>query len=309
MSSVKKNILQFKIDDINSFKTIIETLSKIVSETTFIIHNPKDKKNKFTGLEINTADTTRTVFVKIQIEYNKFIEFNCKSEKYNLGINLEKMNKMIKYVEKEDILNVYLNENDLLHLIIEIQRATTKGKKILKLPLIELDYEEKQTKKIDFDKIISMGPNIYKKIFRDLDDFQNIKIICSNKKIIFNYKDDTGTEIDDENILGIDGINMENTSTQDNFIGVYPLKFLILCVKCASLCEDIQIYMKNKNSLTIKYETISFGTILISLSPINEDCIKNIDYDYSDDEDEIDIISNNVNKLKFDNEYEYEDDD
>ena len=45
MSFIIKNILQFKISDINSFKTIIETLSKIVSETTFIIHNPKDKKN------------------------------------------------------------------------------------------------------------------------------------------------------------------------------------------------------------------------------------------------------------------------
>jgi len=296
-SVTKNNILQFKIDDVNSFKTIIETLSKIVPETTFIIHNPKDKKNNFTGLEINTADTTRTVFVKIQIEHTKFIEFNCVNEKYNLGINLEKMNKMIKYIEKEDILNIYLNENDLLHLIIEIQRATTKGRKLLKLSLIELDYEEKQTKKIDLEKIISMGPNIYKKIFRDLDDFQNIKITCSNKKITFNYKDDIGTEIDDENILGIDGINMENRNTQDNFKGVYPLKFLILCVKCACLCEEIQIYMKSKNSLTLKYQTMTFGTIIISLSPINEDCIKNIDYDYSEDEDEVDPINNNVNKV------------
>ena len=297
MSLINKNILQFKLDNITSFKVIVETLSKVIDETTFIIHNPKDKINKFSGLEICTVDCTRTIFTKIQIKYDKFIEFNCKREKYNLGINLEKMNKLIKYVEKEDILNIYLNDDDLSHLIIEIQRATTKGKKKLKLPLIELEYEEKPSKKTDFDKIISMNPNIYKKIFRDLDDFQNIKIICSNKKIIFNYKDDTGTEIDDENILDIDGINMENSATEENFIGIYPIKFLMLYVKCANLCEKIYVYMRNKQELMIKYETLSFGTIILSLSPINEDCINNKDYDYSDDEDEINIIGNNINKI------------
>lgn len=297
MSVANKKIFQFKIGEINEFKTIIDTLTKIVTETTFVIHNSKDKENNFVGLEINTADPTRTIYTKIQIDYDKFIEFGSRKEKYNLGINLEKLSKMIKYVEKDDILNVYLKEDDLLHLIIEIQRAGTEGKKLLKLPLIELDYEEKITKKIDFEKIISMNPTTYKKIFRDLDDFPNIKIECSNKNIIFSYEDDCGTMIEDEYILDKDGINLENSITNNKFEGSYPIKFLTLCIKCANLCEDIEIYMKNKYSLTIKYQTISFGKIIISISPINEDCIKNVDYDYSDDEDDIDVIGNNINKI------------
>jgi hypothetical protein len=36
----------------------------------------------------------------------------------------------------------------------------------------------------------------------------------------------------------------------------------------------------------------------LSLSPVKEDCIKNTDYDYSDDEDDIVIIDNKFNKLK-----------
>lgn len=298
MTTVNKNILSFKIEDIISFKTIIDTLTKIVSEVTWIIQNPKDKQ-KFKGLEINTADSSRSIFIKVQIESDNFLNFSCKDEKYQLGINLEKLNKMIKFVEKDDVLNISLNEKDLLHLVIEIERATTKGKKTLKFPLIELEYEDKSTKKVDYEKIISTTPNNYKKIFRELDDFENVKINCTNTKIMFTYKDDTGTEVNDEYILDEDGINIENFSSTKEYTGVYPIKYLVLFVKCANLCENIEIYMKNEYSLIVKFPTLSFGSIIISLSPVNEECIKNVDYDYSEDEDEIDVIGNNTAKLYY----------
>jgi proliferating cell nuclear antigen len=298
MNSVNNNILSFKIEDIISFKTIIDTLTKIVPEVSWIIHNPIDKQ-KFSGLEINTADSSRSIYIKIQIESDNFLNFCCKHEKYQLGINLEKLNKMIKFVEKEDVLNISLNEKDLMHLIIEIERATTKGKKILKIPLIELVYEDKQTKKTDYEKIISTTPNIYKKIFRELDDFEDVTIKCTNKKILFTYKDDSGTEINDEYVLDEDGINIDNFDSNDDFLGIYPIKYLVLFVKCANLCENIEIYMKNEFTLTVKFPTISFGKIIISLSPINDKCIKNVDFDYSEDEDDINVIGNNTTKLYY----------
>lgn len=294
-----KNIFFFKIEDVVSFKTIIDTLSKIVSEITWILHDPKDD-DKFKGLEMNTTDLSRSIFIKIQISNNELFEFNCIKEKYQLGINLEKLNKMIKLIEKEDTINIYLNENDISHLFFEIKRATTKGKKILKLPLVELNYEDKPSKKINYEKIITTSPHIYKKIFRELDDFENVKINCTNKKILFTYIDDNGTEINDEYILNIDEINIENFSSSKEFTGTYPTKYLVLFVKCANLCEELEIYMKNEFTLTIQFPTKSFGTIIISLSPINEECIKNVDYDYSEDEDTVKIIDNNKTNLYYD---------
>ena len=292
-------ILHLKIEEVSSLKIIIETLTKIVSETVWIIHNPKDTKNNFRGLEIATADPTRSVFVKIRIDITEFAEFNCKYEKHEIGVNLEKLNKIIKFVEKDDIINMCLTENDLQCLIIDIERAMTKGKKSLKFPLIDLEQDNKPTKKEEYEKIVSTSPGIYKKIFKEYDDFENVKIKCTKKNILFTYKDDTGTEINDEYILDEDGINIENFSSDNDFVGVYPINNLILFGKCANLCENLQIYMKNKDRLVVKLLTTSFGTITISLPPVNEDCIKNIDYDYSDDEEEVNVIDNYSNKLNF----------
>jgi hypothetical protein len=221
-----------------------------------------------------------------------------------MGINLEKLNKILKFLEKDDVVNIFLTEKNIQCLIIDIERATTKGKKNLKFPLIDLEQDKKPLKKEEYEKIISISPNIYKKIFKEYDDFENVKIKCTKKNILFTYKDDTGTEINDEYILNVDGINIENFSTNDDFTGVYPIKNLILFGKCANLCEELQIYMKNKDRLVVKMITSSFGIIMISLPPVNEDCIRNVDYDYSDDEEEIGVIDNYQNKLNY-----YDDDD
>jgi hypothetical protein len=57
--------------------------------------------------------------------------------------------------------------------------------------------------------------------------------------------------------------------------------------------------MKNDFALTIIYTIATLGTITIALSPIKEENIKNISYSYSDDEDNIDVIGDNIKKLQF----------
>ena len=186
-------------------------------------------------------------------------------------------------------------------LTIEIIRVNTKGKKNLKFPLIDLEFQKKPIPKIDFEKKISTTPDIYKKIFRDLEDFENVTIKCTNKNILFTYKDinGNGSELNDEYILDEDGIDLENSSTDKDFVATYPIKYITQFTKCTNYCEKISIFMKNEYSLSIQYPFVSFGTIVLILSPINPDCVKNVDYDYSDDEDDIEIIQNNTNKVVF----------
>ena len=85
-------------------------------------------------------------------------------------------------------------------------------------------------------------------------------------------------------------ISSEGKKTNNIVQGIFELKNIILFTKCASLCNDIQIYMKNDFALTIVYTIATLGTITIAISPIREDNIKNISYTYSDDEDDIEVI-------------------
>ena len=95
---------------------------------------------------------------------------------------------------------------------------------------------------------------------------------------------------------------IEETERERALQGIYELKNIVLFTKCATLCNDIQIYMKNDFALTIIYTIATLGTITIALSPIKEENIKNISYSYSDDEDDIDVIGNTKQSIKYDDD-------
>jgi hypothetical protein len=86
----------------------------------------------------------------------------------------------------------------------------------------------------------------------------------------------------------------EYKKTHNIVQGVYELKNIVLFTKCSNLCNDISIYMKNDFALTSIYTIATLGNITIALSPVKEENIRNITYNYSDDEgDEVDEVSKN----------------
>jgi hypothetical protein len=55
--------------------------------------------------------------------------------------------------------------------------------------------------------------------------------------------------------------------------------------------------MKNNFALTYVFNFNEYGSLSVILSPVNEEHINNQLYDYSDDEDDIELINNNSNIL------------
>ena len=92
---------------------------------------------------------------------------------------------------------------------------------------------------------------------------------------------------------GINIINLENSIVK----GIYELKNIILLSKLSSITEEFSLYMKNNFAITSLYSFGENGSITTILSPINEEHINNLSYDYSDDEDEIELIKDNLNNI------------
>ena len=55
--------------------------------------------------------------------------------------------------------------------------------------------------------------------------------------------------------------------------------------------------MKNNFPLTSIFNFGDYGSISVILSPVNEEHISNKDYDYSDDEDDVELLDTNSNIL------------
>jgi len=187
---------------------------------------------------------------------------------------------------------------------MEIENQDKKSKTFYKLKLMDLDQQQKKTSKIDFDVKITMPSGEFHKLCREMNNIaEYVEIKCTSKNIIFTCKGDCAerSTIYKSEEGGLN-ISNENKKNQNIVQGIYELKNIVLFTKCATLCNDIQIYMKNDFALTIIYTIATLGTITIALSPIKEENIKNISYSYSDDEDDIDVIGNTKQSIKYDDD-------
>lgn len=265
----------------------------------------KDTKDQDTDcMKINAIDPTKTVLINVKLTFTKFM---CKKSKLVLGVNLGCFYKLIKSMGKNSILTLSQDHDNKNYLQIKVDSPEEKKESEYNLKLIDLDEHKMVIPQITFDAVITMNSQEFNKLCRDMSNIADyVEIKCLTDKIIFacagefaNNKTTYRTRADDdenenENILV--SINHASTkagkgsdATPKIVQGIFELKHLVLFSKCASLSDDIEIYMKNDFPLVIKYQVATLGRILLCLTPIKEDTTKNATYSdedefYSDDE-------------------------
>lgn len=302
MNATSKKILYLKTAHVIPFKTLTEVLSNVLLETTWVFTAPDPKNpDKFAGLEIATANPTRSIYTKVRLDAKEFQPYMCKYERLELGIHLENLYKLLKSVDKDDTMALYVEESDKQSLIIEIENEDKKSKTFYKLKLFDLNQPIKKTAKIEFDIKITMHSTEFHKLCREMSNIAEfVEIKCTNKNIIFTCKGDNAerSTIYKSEEGGLNILN-ENQKQHNIVQGVYELKNIVLFTKCASLCNDISIFMKNDFALTVIYTIATLGTITIAISPVKEENIRNISYNYSDEEDdeEDNSITDGIKKI------------
>jgi len=254
----------------------------------------KNHKSK-NGLRIMAVDTTKTVLINLKLDAENFTVFECKKKKFVLGVNLVYFYKLIKSLEKDDNLTLYVDHDDRNYLKIRADNPEKRKEDIFELKLLDLGTNPISVPDITFDAVITMKSDEFNKRCKEMNQIADyVEIKCLKNKVIFKCKGDNGGrtityKTDDSG----DSININYGGNNKDFIvqGIYELSKLVMFGKCSSLCNDIQIYMKNSYPLVIKYTVATLGRILLCLTPIEEDTTRQDGFSddeyYSDNEVEL----------------------
>ena len=253
-------------------------------------------------MKITALDPTKTVLIRVKLDGSSFDKFMCKKTKLQLGVNLACFYKLIKPMGKSDILSLSVDHEKKNYLQIKIDSPDEKKVSEIDFKLLDLDESKMTIPKIEFDAMITMDSQEFNRLCRELSNIADyVEIQCLVDKIIFICKGDFANkrttyktasinngeeENENENIL-VDishaSAQSKNSNAPQIVQGIFELRKLVLFSKCASLCNDIEIYMKNDFPLVIKYTVATLGRIILCLTPIKEDTTKNANYS---DEDE-----------------------
>jgi len=283
---------QKKIDDDSE-------CSEAPDDETSERNKKKIKKEDQDCMKITAVDSSKTVLVNLRLDGKNFSKFVCKKNKLVLGVNLGYFYKLIKSMDKNDILTLSVDHDNKNSLKIKIDSPDEKKDTEFNLKLLDLNEAKTPLPEIVFDAVITMDSQEFNKLCREMNNIADyVEIKCLPDKIIFTCQGEfanrkstyrTNVDEDNENIL----VSISHGSTKNNkkgesqcpqiVQGIFELRNLVLFSKCATLCNGIEIYMKNDFPLVIKYTVATLGRILLCLTPIKEDDTKNANYS---DEDE-----------------------
>ena len=120
-------IINIKTVQSGAFRILIEALKEILTDTNIIF----DEK----GIKLIATDNSKIVLIHMKLHSENFEHYHCK-KKFKIGVNMNNLFKLIKVMGNNDILNLYIENNDINRLGIKIYNEDKNTQTIFKFKKI-----------------------------------------------------------------------------------------------------------------------------------------------------------------------------
>ena len=253
------NCLEIKTVQASAFKTLVEALKELLTDTNIEFDEH--------GLKIMAMDSSHIVLVHLKLDADNFEDYYCKS-KITIGVNMLNLHKLIKTINSNDTLTLFMDDGDMNHLGIKIENGEKNTRTVYKLNLLDLDSQPISIDPTEFNSVITLPSGDFQKICRDMNNLsQFVELRNVGNQLIFNCKGDFCAQ---ETVI-CDNESSQHCIQSKNMNevvqGMFKLKYLVLFTKCTNLCNTVELYLKNDYPLIIKYAVASLGEIKLCLAP------------------------------------------
>jgi proliferating cell nuclear antigen PCNA len=291
-------LLDLQIHDSTIFKLLFDIIRQVKDDINIeiICDDENETKKTYTKgiFKIITLDSSKTAFIDLKLNSEYFNIFKCKNKTYDICVSAVNLNKILKTMNKDDTLNMYIDNANQNKLFIKI---TDTENNIMNYNIKLFDNEKKNLfPKLNFNAISTMNSIKFHKICNDMSKFAEDIIIDINKDIMEISCDGDiiggNVKFNKENIL----IKFNNDKIE-NISNKFGLKYFLLFERCTPYCDNIQMFFAENHPICIKYvlhnlnQDMNIGQIILGISPIDDSCCDN----FSDDDD---IYQENETSLK-----------
>jgi proliferating cell nuclear antigen len=250
--------LEIRTVQSSAFKILVEALKELLVDTCIEFDD--------TGLKVISMDNSQVVLVHLKLEANKFEYYFCEN-KMSIGVNMLNLFKLVRTINSNDTLTLFIEKNDLNHIGIKIENGEKNQKTIYKLNLLDLNNPNITIDPAEFNSQINLPSVDYQKIIRDMNQLaEYVEIKNINNQLILSCN---GEFCSQETVLmDNEGMNCISNKKSDEIVqGVFSLKYLVLFTKCTNLCSTVELYLKNDYPLICLWRVASLGEIRLCLAP------------------------------------------
>lgn len=240
-----------------AIRTLFEVLKEIVHDVSLVFDS--------TGIKLSTMDGARCALIYMKLQSTSFDKFFC-PEPVHAGLNMSHAFQLLRMTGSHDTITFYQEHSHTDEMGIKIQNADKNSTTDFKLRLMDVDTEVIKIKDEDFHSIITMPSTYFQRLCRDMSNISNIITIRSEGNTLSLICN--GDFARQETHIGeaVSGMNISSTP-EKRIESSYSLKYLSLFCKASSLCNTIELYLKENYPLILKYNIASLGEIRFVLAP------------------------------------------
>jgi proliferating cell nuclear antigen len=260
-SNNEQYILNLKTVQSSNIKTLFEVLKEVLLGDINMIFTP----NNIKVVEMNES---RMAMVYLNLQSEAFEQYHCERE-IHVGLNTTNFYKIIKIAKNSDTISFFIDKDQEDFLGIRMENRDDNRIFEAKIPLLDIGSPIMEIPKLEYPTVISLPSVKFQKYIKDLNSLGTdckLDITSVGQQLTFSCRGDFS---ENKAIFGnSDDTKFDNETPFDVIQGTFSLKFLILFTKATSLCQTVQIYMKNDFSIILEYCVGSLGSLRFILSPI-----------------------------------------
>jgi proliferating cell nuclear antigen len=223
------------------------------------------------GIKLLSIDSGRTVLIHMKLFKDGFEDFKCE-QPVILGINLEHFFRIIKNLENQDTLKLFVTKDNVNRIGIERFNKEENINNTIYQSLIDIPVTQRDIPSPTFNSVIIISSARFQKICREISQFSDkIEIMVVNNTLIFKgYNESASQEIQIKPTSN--GMQFEANTPDEIVQGVFKLKSLVQFSKCANLSNTLKIMIRNNYPIVISAEMPGLGFIRLCLAPeVEED--------------------------------------
>jgi proliferating cell nuclear antigen len=253
------NCLEIRTVQSSAFKILVEALKELLVDTCIEFDS--------TGLKIVSMDNSHVVLVHLKLDACKFEYYFCEN-KISIGVNMLNLFKIMRTINSNDTLTLFIENSDLNHIGIKIENGEKNQKTVYKLNLLDLNNPNITIDPAQFNSQINLPSVDFQKIIRDMNQIAEsyVEIKNINNQLIMSCQGDFCSQ--ETVLMDNEGLSSISSKKNDEIVqGVFSLKYLVLFTKCTNLCSTVSLYLKNDYPLICVWDVASLGSISLALAP------------------------------------------
>ena len=230
----------------------------------------KKKKSKqevnVGGIRIIKLSEDKSILIKLKLDACNFNEFYCGEPKITIGVDMQKLNTMLKTINDEDPIMMYMlrNNRSVLYIKSLSEDMETSEKTDLEVYLMEIPNPSVPVHSVKFENIITMDSSKFHTFCKQLHaNSVFVEIASIGNEILFNGNNENG-----KITKTFQSSNHKKGRGDQVVQGMYELKNLTIFSKCKQMSDVTEIYLKNDFPLVLASSVATLGKLYVFLTPI-----------------------------------------